>query len=119
MQCNYIYFPYFLCSINSPYLCTNSKEVREEQSLSLKKSSSISEEPLTSAFQMILISWPWLKEVQEEARFSLVIDDSHSLGICEKNGGGINTTIDNHDHIEFVTLSSFGKALGRRCFHEK
>lgn len=57
-------------------------------------------------------NFSWLKEVPKDAKFTLVIDDSHSLGICGKNGGGINTIIDIPKHINLIILSSLGKAFG-------
>ena len=54
----------------------------------------------------------WVKEVPEDKPFTLVVDDSHFLGIGGKAGGGTYSILEKPDHVELIVLSSLGKAFG-------
>ncbi len=53
-----------------------------------------------------------LGEVPADVPVTLVLDDSHGLGVTGVEGGGIATTLALPDNIEWVVVSSLGKALG-------
>lgn len=56
--------------------------------------------------------YSWLEQVPKNKNFTLVVDDSHYLGIGGENGGGTYTDLQVPDHVELVVVSSLGKAFG-------
>lgn len=54
----------------------------------------------------------WLEQIPKTKKFTLVIDDSHYLGVGGINGGGTFTELNWPDHIEVIVVSSLGKAFG-------
>lgn len=53
-----------------------------------------------------------LEQISNQKKITLVLDESHSLGILGKNGGGIYATV-NHPKIKRkILVSSLGKAMG-------
>jgi 7-keto-8-aminopelargonate synthetase-like enzyme len=54
----------------------------------------------------------WLGELPRERRIVLVIDDSHSFGICGPDGGGVLPQLRPPAHVDVVVISSLGKAFG-------
>jgi 8-amino-7-oxononanoate synthase len=54
----------------------------------------------------------WLAQVPFGKNFTLVVDDSHYLGIGGVRGGGTFSELKCPDHVELVVVSSLGKAFG-------
>lgn len=54
----------------------------------------------------------FLNDISSKKRITLVVDESHSLGIVSKNGEGIFNTIPNEKLARKIMISSLGKALG-------
>lgn len=54
----------------------------------------------------------WVQQLPDHKRFTLVVDDSHGLGVTGENGGGIFGQIHTPPHVELMVTSSLGKALG-------
>lgn len=54
----------------------------------------------------------WLSEYPSDQPLTLVIDDSHSLGICGRAGAGTYSTLALPDQVQLVVVSSLGKAFG-------
>ena len=57
-------------------------------------------------------SFEFLNEISPQKKITLVIDESHSLGIVGENGKGIFNTIQNKNLTRKIMVSSLGKALG-------
>ena len=57
-------------------------------------------------------SFEWLNRLPEDIPYSLVIDDSHGLGIRGKKGGGILTSIKPPPNVKLIVVSSLAKAFG-------
>ena len=57
-------------------------------------------------------SFNFLDEISPEKKITLVVDESHSLGIVGKHGEGIFNTIPNTILHRKIFISSLGKALG-------
>ncbi len=57
-------------------------------------------------------SFDFLNDISKKKRITLVVDESHSLGIVGKNGIGIFNTISNEKITRKILISSLGKALG-------
>jgi 8-amino-7-oxononanoate synthase len=57
-------------------------------------------------------TFEWLKEIPAQAEVILVLDDSHSLGICGPGGGGAYRFVQPPPQVELIVISSLGKALG-------
>jgi len=57
-------------------------------------------------------SFDFLKEISSTKKITLVVDESHSLGIVGKNGEGIFNTISTNKIHQKIMISSLGKALG-------
>jgi 8-amino-7-oxononanoate synthase len=54
----------------------------------------------------------WVAQLPDNKHFTIVIDDSHGLGVIGKDGGGIFGQIPTPPHVELIVTSSLGKALG-------
>lgn len=63
------------------------------------------------SFQTNKVDLSFLKEIPSHKKITLVIDESHSLGILGDNGCGIFSTLDFPVHRK-IMLSSLGKAFG-------
>ena len=54
----------------------------------------------------------WLSALPEDKRFTLIIDDSHGIGVTGKNGAGISSVLQVPEHVRLIVISSLGKACG-------
>lgn len=54
----------------------------------------------------------WINELAEGQTITLIIDDSHGLGITGKNGAGVFQAIKVKPNIKFIVVSSLHKAMG-------
>ena len=57
-------------------------------------------------------SFDFLNEISSKKKITLVIDESHSLGIVGKHGRGILNAISSEKLYRKIMISSLGKALG-------
>ena len=57
-------------------------------------------------------SFDFLNEISSEKQITVVVDESHSLGILGKQGEGIFNTIQNKNLKRKIMIASLGKALG-------
>ena len=62
------------------------------------------------------IYFDWIKELPDDERIAILIDDSHGLGVCGKNGNGhyesIKALLNGNNNIRLIVTSSMAKALG-------
>lgn len=56
--------------------------------------------------------WDWLEALPSDKRIKIIIDDSHGLGILGKGGAGILSLISKLPKLDYIIVSSLGKALG-------
>lgn len=63
------------------------------------------------SFQTKPVDLSFLKEISNHKEITLVVDESHSLGIISKNGSGIYSSID-FPIKRKILVSSLGKAFG-------
>lgn len=61
------------------------------------------------------ISLHFLDDIPIQKKVTLLIDESHSLGIIGKNGTGIFSTVKHKNIHRKIMVSSLGKALGLPC----
>ncbi len=54
----------------------------------------------------------WVDALPDNKSITLIVDDSHGLGITGKNGEGIYASLKNKPGVELVVVSSLGKAMG-------
>lgn len=57
-------------------------------------------------------SFDWLWEFPKHINVTLVLDDSHGLGICGRDGAGIYSLLECPDNVELIVIGSMGKAWG-------
>ncbi|MCF6296976.1 MAG: aminotransferase class I/II-fold pyridoxal phosphate-dependent enzyme [Flavobacteriaceae bacterium] len=57
-------------------------------------------------------SFDFLNKISSSKKITLVIDESHSLGVVGENGRGIFHTVQNNNIYRKIMVSSLGKALG-------
>lgn len=57
-------------------------------------------------------SFDFLDEISSQKKITLVVDESHSLGVIGKRGEGISATIQSEKAFRKIIISSLGKALG-------
>ncbi|MCF6349240.1 MAG: aminotransferase class I/II-fold pyridoxal phosphate-dependent enzyme [Flavobacteriaceae bacterium] len=57
-------------------------------------------------------SFDFLDRISSKKKITLIVDESHSLGIVGKNGQGIFNSISNEKLNRKIMISSLGKALG-------
>jgi len=58
------------------------------------------------------ISFDFLYEISSQKKITLVLDESHSLGVIGKSGEGIFSTIQSEKLHRKIMVASLGKALG-------
>ncbi len=55
----------------------------------------------------------WIHELPKNKKITVIIDDSHGIGMIGKNGKGIMSELEKYpDYIEIILLASLGKAIG-------
>jgi 7-keto-8-aminopelargonate synthetase-like enzyme len=57
-------------------------------------------------------SFDFLNQISSNKKITLIVDESHSLGIVGKKGEGIFNSISNEKLYRKIMISSLGKALG-------
>lgn len=57
-------------------------------------------------------SFEFLNDISFQKRITLIVDESHSIGIVGNTGNGIFNTISNKKLVRKIMISSLGKALG-------
>ncbi len=60
----------------------------------------------------IQYSFDWIALLPEERKITIIVDDSHGLGITGVNGSGIYSQLKKSANINLIVVSSFGKAMG-------
>ncbi len=65
-----------------------------------------------NVLQLELTNFSFLELLPEGYRYTLVIDDSHGIGLLGKNGNGIAEIIRIPANIELIVISSLAKAWG-------
>lgn len=58
------------------------------------------------------VDYSILEKIPKNKTITLIIDESHSLGILGKNGNGIYENITSHNIYRKIVVSSLGKAMG-------
>lgn len=53
----------------------------------------------------------WTQDLPKNIPITLVLDDSHGIGITGKHGAGIFSDLKTPDNVEFIVIASLGKAL--------
>lgn len=66
----------------------------------------------TDGLRATAYDFKWIHELPENQAITLIIDDSHGLGITGKNGAGIFQSISVKPNIRFIVVSSLHKAMG-------
>jgi len=64
------------------------------------------------ALQAQAYDFSWLNALPQHKQVTVVIDDSHGLGITGVEGGGVYSMVQPPAHVRLVVVSSMGKALG-------
>ncbi len=57
-------------------------------------------------------SFEFLNAISPEKKITLIVDESHSIGIVGKQGKGVFSSISNNNLVRKIMVSSLGKALG-------
>lgn len=57
-------------------------------------------------------NFDWISTLPQEKSITLIIDDSHGLGITGNDGAGIYSQLKMSSNIKLVVVSSLGKAMG-------
>ncbi|HYG39667.1 MAG TPA: aminotransferase class I/II-fold pyridoxal phosphate-dependent enzyme [Cytophagales bacterium] len=57
-------------------------------------------------------SFDWISKLPKDKRITLIIDDSHGLGIIGEEGQGIFQRLSKTTEVDIVIVGSLGKALG-------
>lgn len=60
-------------------------------------------------------SFNFLEQIPKEIAITLIVDESHSIGILGKGGAGITATIKTSKAVRKIIVCSLGKALGLPC----
>jgi 8-amino-7-oxononanoate synthase len=58
------------------------------------------------------LNFDWIKNLPSEVELTLILDDSHGIGITGREGAGIYTMLPERKNTDFVVTASLGKALG-------
>lgn len=66
----------------------------------------------TDGLRATAYEFDWINDLPENQPMTLIIDDSHGLGITGKNGAGIFQAIKVKSNIRFIVVSSLHKAMG-------
>jgi 7-keto-8-aminopelargonate synthetase-like enzyme len=66
----------------------------------------------TDGLRATAYEFGWIDDLPENQPITLIIDDSHGLGITGKNGAGIFQAISPKPNIRFIVVSSLHKAMG-------
>ncbi len=53
----------------------------------------------------------WLWQLPHDVPVTLVLDDSHGIGITGRRGAGIYSTLETPENVELIVVASLGKAL--------
>lgn len=53
----------------------------------------------------------WLQQLPNHIPITLVLDDSHGIGITGKDGAGVFSTLQLPENVELIVIASLGKAL--------
>ncbi len=53
----------------------------------------------------------WLQQLPNNIPITLILDDSHGIGITGKDGAGVFSTIQVPENVELIVIASLGKAL--------
>ena len=64
------------------------------------------------ALEVISTSFEFLDEIPIYKKVTLLVDESHSIGILGTSGGGIFSEIESNRPIQKIVVASIGKALG-------
>lgn len=64
------------------------------------------------ASEMFSTSFDFLNEIPKHKTITLLVDESHSIGILGESGRGIFTEINTNRAINTIVVASMGKALG-------
>lgn len=54
----------------------------------------------------------WLRQLPNDVPYTLVIDDSHVLGVLGEDGGGSYKSLELPENVELIVVGSLGKAWG-------
>jgi len=57
-------------------------------------------------------SFEWVLSLPEDKKITLVIDDSHGIGVTGQHGEGIYSSIRHRENINLVVIASLAKAMG-------
>lgn len=66
----------------------------------------------TDGLRATAYDFDWINDLPANQAITLIIDDSHGLGITGKNGAGIFQSISVKPNIRFIVVSSLHKAMG-------
>lgn len=66
----------------------------------------------TDGLRATAYDFGWINDLPDNKSITLIIDDSHGLGITGKNGAGIFQSISVKSNIRFIVVSSLHKAMG-------
>jgi 7-keto-8-aminopelargonate synthetase-like enzyme len=64
------------------------------------------------ALKLSIYHFVWTSQLPQNQTITLVIDDSHGLGIMGENGSGIFKQITVNENVKLVVVSSLHKAMG-------
>ncbi len=64
------------------------------------------------ALETAPFSFDFLDNIPKHIAITLLIDESHSIGVLGKNGNGITSQIPKKENLTIVTVASLGKAFG-------
>jgi 8-amino-7-oxononanoate synthase len=56
-------------------------------------------------------NFDWVQNLPKR-KINIVIDDSHSLGICGEKGSGIYSTVPQNENVNLIVVASLNKTLG-------
>ena len=56
--------------------------------------------------------WDWIENLPKDRKTVVVVDDSHGFGVLGENGEGIISSLPVFNHVEYIIVTSMGKALG-------